>query len=230
MIRNFLVVICLGHGLKTTVQSLNIPFTATPLNVLTKPKEDSSLPNINDESTLTAAPTLFDPKARTVSSKLQNAWDEKKHPLEEPNELGNGIFLTDDWRKAWYSYDMKLQENGSEQERGTKSIDSSTGYANYVIDEIDGTLPDDLVGTLYRNGPGKMGINGQRVAHALDGDGLVLQITFSPPNPDSSSGQREVKFQSRFVQTKHFTEELNANSFVLRGTFGTGPLGTDPGP
>jgi carotenoid cleavage dioxygenase-like enzyme len=36
-------------------------------------------------------------------------------------------------------------------------IDPITGYANYVIDEIEGTRPVDLVGTQYRNGPGKMG-------------------------------------------------------------------------
>jgi all-trans-8'-apo-beta-carotenal 15,15'-oxygenase len=157
-------------------------------------------------------PTLFHSQPRSLTSKLKDAWENNSHPDETQDELGNGVFLTEDWRRAWYTY----AEDGV--------IDPETGYANYVIDEIDGKLPDDLVGTLYRNGGGKFGVNDQRVAHVLDADGLVLQITIPPPSPN-----REVRLQSRFVATEGFQEELKANRFVQRGTFGSGPMGDEPG-
>ena len=162
--------------------------------------------------TTTAAPTLLNPQPRPLSRKIQEAWERNIHPVETQEELGNGIFLTEDWRKAWFSYE------------DDEWIDPATGYANYEIDDIEGSLPADLVGTLYRNGPGKMGVNGQRVAHILDGDGVVLQITIPPPGKE-----RKVQFQSRFVETRGFQEELLANQFIQQGTFGTGPMGSEPG-
>ena len=162
--------------------------------------------------TTTAAPTLLNPQPRPLSRKIQEAWERNIHPVETQEELGNGIFLTEDWRKAWFSY-------GDDD-----WIDAATGYANYEIDDIEGSLPADLVGTLYRNGPGKLGVNGQRVATPLDGDGVVLQITIPPPGKE-----RKVQFQSRFVETRGFQDELQANQFIQRGTFGTGPMGSEPG-
>eukprot|EP00979_Chaetoceros_neogracilis_P018923 scaffold11463_cov410-Chaetoceros_neogracile.AAC.1 len=65
-------------------------------------------------------------------------------------------------------------------------------------------VPDDLVGVLYRNGPGKFGVDGDRVQHVLDADGLVVQVSFPPP---VANGEREFKFQSRFVETDAMKEE-----------------------
>ncbi|KAI2508362.1 Retinal pigment epithelial membrane protein [Fragilaria crotonensis] len=166
--------------------------------------------------TIQAAPTLRFPQPRPIPSKLQEAWESNRHPVETQDEIGYGIFLTDDWRRAWFTY-------GQDTDESSTIVDPITGYANYIIDEIEGTRPVDLVGTLYRNGPGKMGVNGQRVAHALDGDGLVLQLVF-----EEGSGSA-VTFQSKFVHTTAFQQELRENRFVSRGTFGTGPMGDAPG-
>lgn len=74
------------------------------------------------------------------------------------------------------------------------------------------------------SGPGKFGVNGERVAHILDADGLVVRFEF--PEPDSSSSTlRKVKFTSRFVETEGFIEENAAKQFLKRGTFGTAPRG-----
>ena len=110
-----------------------------------------------------------------------------------------------DWRKAWFTY----EDDGV--------IDPKTGFATYDIDEIDGEMPDDLVGTLYRNGPGKFGVNDERVAHVLDSDGLVIQISMPPPK----NGKRKIKFRSSFIKTEGFLADIEAGEFTQRGTFGT---------
>ncbi len=45
--------------------------------------------------------------------------------------------------------------------------------------EIEGTLPADLHGTLYRNGPGQFGQHGQRYSHPFEGDGATTAIRFA---------------------------------------------------
>jgi all-trans-8'-apo-beta-carotenal 15,15'-oxygenase len=42
--------------------------------------------------------------------------------------------------------------------------------------EVEGKLPADLRGTLYRNGPGQFGQFGQRYTHPFEGDGAVTAV------------------------------------------------------
>ena len=160
--------------------------------------------------------------------KMQQALESNVHPKESSDDVGRGLHVIDDWRRAYFSYGSLVDD--------PELIDSYDGYANYQITDIEGTLPDDLEGTLYRNGPGKFGINGHRVAHVLDGDGLILSIHIPPPTSSSSSHSsspsrgRKVMFTSRFVETSAFQAERDANRFLFRGTFGSGPLGDDKGP
>jgi len=56
-----------------------------------------------------------------------------------------------------------------------------------------GTIPAALVGTLYRNGPGRLERGGQWVHHPFDGDG------------------------NRFVRTEGWQAEEQAGTFVYRG-------------
>jgi len=151
------------------------------------------------------APTLYKPESRPLTPELKQCMLNNEHPIELQDELGNGVFITDDWRRVYYTYERE------------GLIDPDTGYAKYEA-EIEGVLPDDLVGTLYRNGPGKFGINGERVAHALDGDGLIFQIKIYPKN---ENGKRKVVCQSRFVETAGFQADLEAQRFTQRSTFGT---------
>lgn len=131
-----------------------------------------------------------------------------------------------DWRKAWYTYGQCDRSLTPDEYAATKAgggfvVDPLTGEADYEIEDIDGDLPDDLVGVLYRNGPGKFGVDGERVAHILDADGMVLRMEFRPPE----EGSARVKFTSRFVETEGFCEERVAKQFTKRGTFGTAPRG-----
>ena len=42
--------------------------------------------------------------------------------------------------------------------------------------ELEGTLPAELRGTLYRNGPGQFGQFGTRYSHPFEGDGAITAI------------------------------------------------------
>jgi len=83
---------------------------------------------------------------------------------------------------------------------------------NYWIDEVEGKIPQKLSGTLFRNGPGLLDINGQRMHHPFDGDGMVSAIAFS---------EGRAHFCNRFVRTEGFVKEQAANEILYRGVFGT---------
>ena len=152
------------------------------------------------------APTYQHKQPRPLPSQLQEAMEKNVHPKESTETLGTGQFITSDWRRTWYTY----QSNPD-------LIDPDTGYASYEITDMDGTLPTDLVGDLYRNGPGNFGFHNERVQHVLDADGLIIRISFSK--------NQKVTFASRFVETQAFREERAAGEFLYRGTFGTGRHG-----
>jgi all-trans-8'-apo-beta-carotenal 15,15'-oxygenase len=88
------------------------------------------------------------------------------------------------------------------------------GYAGQDImcerASIEGKLPADLRGVFYRNGPGLfergVGANTQRYSHWFDGDGLVHAWRFT---------DKGVSHQARFVQTKKFKAEQDANEFLV---------------
>ena len=174
--------------------------------------------------------TQIHPKPRALNEfpALHDAYLTGKHPQLSDHELGRGDFIFEDWRKAWYTYgqcDRSITKSEYEHIKSENGfiVDPLTGEAEYEIMDIDGEVPHDLVGVLYRNGPGKMGVNGDRVAHILDADGLVLRFEFRPTEDTSSSSR--VKFASRFVETEGFCNEREAKEFTMRGTFGTASRG-----
>jgi len=87
---------------------------------------------------------------------------------------------------------------------------------DYQITEIDGEIPAELTGTLFRNGPGLLDINDISVRHPFDGDGMICQITFQ---------NGTAYFRNRFIQTKAYLAERAANKFLYRGVFGTQKTG-----
>ena len=95
---------------------------------------------------------------------------------------------------------------------------SVAGEYEYEISEIEGTIPADLKGSLWRNGPGNFERGGQRFEHVLDGDGYLGRISI-----DGSAGR--ASFKGRFVRTADFEEEEAADAILKRNTFGTQPEG-----
>lgn len=66
------------------------------------------------------------------------------------------------------------------------------------IMQVTGTIPPELCGTYYRNGPGLHVTNPRYSRHTLDGDGMVLSIAFK---------DGKAFFRNRFVRTKGFLAE-----------------------
>jgi len=72
--------------------------------------------------------------------------------------------------------------------------------------EIEGKIPRDLRGSLYRNGPGLFDRGGLRKPHLLDGDGLVQRLSFA----DGTA-----HYQNAFVRTPKFVGEEAAGRFLF---------------
>ena len=87
---------------------------------------------------------------------------------------------------------------------------------DYWIEEIEGEIPSQLQGTLFRNGPGALDVQGVPLKHPFDGDGMVCAFTFT---------EGKVHFRNRFVRTEAFVEEQAAGKMLYRGVFGTAKPG-----
>lgn len=73
---------------------------------------------------------------------------------------------------------------------------------------VRGEIPDELAGTLYRNGPGRwQDHTGRPLHHLFDGDGMISAFTIA---------DGAVHYRNRYVRTQHY-----------RGRSGTRHMGTD---
>ena len=87
-------------------------------------------------------------------------------------------------------------------------FDSLTEEHDYLVDEIEGALPSQLAGTLYRNGPGINEVGGKPFAHLFDGHGMISQFVIE-------GGQ--VRYRNRFVRTHKYELEKNADRPITLG-------------
>jgi all-trans-8'-apo-beta-carotenal 15,15'-oxygenase len=101
---------------------------------------------------------------------------------------------------------------------------SSFGNVSEELTEVPlaasrGTIPAELNGTLYRNGPGRLERGGHWVHHPFDGDGMITALRFTADGAQLSN---------RFVRTEGWLAEEKAGTYLYRGVFGTpkpgGPL------
>lgn len=92
-----------------------------------------------------------------------------------------------------------------------KGYKSQPNEYSYWIDDIEGIIPSQLEGTLFRNGSGKLDVNGEKIGHPFDGDGMICSISFK---------QGRAKFQNRYVRTEGYLKEEAAQKILYRG-FGT---------
>ena len=82
----------------------------------------------------------------------------------------------------------------------------------YWIDDVEGEIPAELSGTIFRNGPGLTDINGYRLRHPFDGDGMISSIAFD---------QGRAFYRNRFVRTAGYVAEQKSGKPEYRGVFGT---------
>lgn len=76
---------------------------------------------------------------------------------------------------------------------------------------VEGIIPPEIKGTLYRNGPGLFERNGYRKNNILDGDGMVQSFHFV---------DGKVYYKNKFVRTEKFVKETEAEKY-LYGTWTT---------
>ncbi|WP_162932647.1 carotenoid oxygenase family protein [Solimonas sp. K1W22B-7] len=81
---------------------------------------------------------------------------------------------------------------------------------DYEVDEIEGRLPPDLIGTLYRNGPGQWetGTGRAPLQHVFDGDGMLSEYTLTG---------RRLRYRNRYVRTPQYLAGLKNRGITLRG-------------
>lgn len=79
---------------------------------------------------------------------------------------------------------------------------------DYRVDDIDGSVPATLRGTLFRNGSGRNVLAGQWFAHWFDGDGMISKIRFDDLG---------IHYRNRYVATANYQDETRAGRILNRG-------------
>jgi all-trans-8'-apo-beta-carotenal 15,15'-oxygenase len=87
-------------------------------------------------------------------------------------------------------------------------FDPLASEGEYRIEESEGRLPEGLVGTLYRNGPGRWEAGGQVLGHLFDGDGMLSMFAISDGG---------VRYRNRYVRTNHFLGANRGEGVPQRG-------------
>ena len=97
-------------------------------------------------------------------------------------------------------------------EEWRRGYDSQPNEYQYEITEIEGQIPAELSGTLFRNGPGLLDVGETAIHHPFDGDGTIGAFSFK---------QGKAYFGNRFVRTEAYLQEQEAGKILYRGVFGT---------
>ena len=93
-----------------------------------------------------------------------------------------------------------------------KGYESQPEEFSYWVEDIEGEIPTELTGTVFRNGPGLTDINGYRLRHPFDGDGAINSVAFK---------DGKAFYQNKFVRTKGYLAEQASGKPEYRGVFGT---------
>jgi len=103
-------------------------------------------------------------------------------------------------------------------QRSYRTVNWGRGYStlsevhNYAIDEVEGSIPSELQGTLFRNGPGRFDRGGVSYQHPFDGDGMICAISFD---------QGKAHFKNRFVRTAEYLQEEKEDRILHKNVFAT---------
>ncbi len=99
-------------------------------------------------------------------------------------------------------------------------LDAPIEYITPTPCVVTGTLPAEVHGTLYRNGPAQFHVHGERIKHWFDGDGKVIAVHLD---------EAGATYQSRFVDTVARQKEQRQGRRLYGGLGGRprgGLLGT----
>lgn len=117
--------------------------------------------------------------------------------------------------------DESLRQRGTSAADDTDRASARGSYARSFADvprehgfeplRVEGTLPRELSGTLYRNGPGLFSSFGHRYEHWFDGDGLVCAVRFADGRAEGAA---------RVVESAGLSEERRLGR-AYYGSYGT---------
>ncbi|MEO5876642.1 MAG: carotenoid oxygenase family protein, partial [Streptosporangiaceae bacterium] len=79
---------------------------------------------------------------------------------------------------------------------------------DYQVDQIDGEIPRELSGTLYRIGAGKWQVGDTMLDCLFDGDGMVSQFSIA---------DGRVRFRNRYVRTPQYVHGLTSSKLRRPG-------------
>lgn len=135
---------------------------------------------------------------------LPDASVQKMQPTQEHTlEMDNTVMQTIEKIQQPLSYNP---------EDWCRGYQSQPLESEYWIEEIEGQIPLELNGTLYRNGPGLLDVKGTPVHHPFDGDGMICRVAIA---------EGRAHFRNRIIRTKGYQEEQQAGKILYRGVFGT---------
>jgi carotenoid cleavage dioxygenase len=82
--------------------------------------------------------------------------------------------------------------------------------ADYAVSRIEGEIPRELNGTLYRNGPNQKTLPelGAAALHLFDGDALIHSLRFE---------DGKARYRGRFARTESFVREQEEGRYCLGG-------------
>ncbi|MEO0837091.1 MAG: carotenoid oxygenase family protein, partial [Cyanobacteria bacterium J06642_3] len=82
----------------------------------------------------------------------------------------------------------------------------ATEFEQTHLSVIEGEIPTQLQGSLYRNGPARLEIGKEKVGHWFDGDGAILGIKF---------GEQSATATYKYVQTQGYLAEQKAQKYIF---------------
>lgn len=112
-------------------------------------------------------------------------------PIASDNNASNPAYTRQDWINGYRSQPKEFA---------------------YWIEDVEGEIPAELSGTVFRNGPGLTDINGYRLKHPFDGDGMINSIAFKGG---------KAFYRNRYVRTEGYLKERKSGKPEYRGVFGT---------
>jgi all-trans-8'-apo-beta-carotenal 15,15'-oxygenase len=93
--------------------------------------------------------------------------------------------------------------------QGFENVEQESCY------QLKNDFPKDIVGTFFQNGHTKFYINKEKDifhVHPFDADGMMTAVTFQ---------NGKAWFRNRYIETKGYVEEKQAEKVLYRGVFGT---------
>ena len=141
--------------------------------------------------------------SRNVSAAVAEVDAPTAQPSAQQQNIGGApapdTFSQADWDAFVKAYTSQYKEHAM-------FLDSSN---------VTGTIPEELSGTLLRNGPALYEIGDKKIPQPFDGDGMAVSFCFP-------GGGRAPFVANRFVRTDDFVAEQEAGKMLFRGAFSVG--------